>query len=102
MSEFYNSKKWLRLRASVLRRDGYMCQLSKRYGKMREATTVHHIFPRDEYPQYELEAWNLISVSTEMHNRLHDRVTNQLTAEGIDLLKRTARRNKINVPLRYQ
>ena len=86
----------------MLRRDGYMCQLSKRYGKMREATTVHHIFPRDEYPQYELEAWNLISVSTEMHNRLHDRVTNQLTAEGIDLLKRTARRNKINVPLRYQ
>ena len=102
MSEFYNSKKWLRLRASVLRRDGYMCQLSKRYGKMKEATTVHHIFPRDEFPQYEMEAWNLISLTTEMHNKLHDRTTNQLTAEGIALLKRTARRYNVNVPLRYQ
>lgn len=86
----------------MLRRDGYMCQLSKRYGKMKEATTVHHIFPRDEFPQYEMEAWNLISLTTEMHNKLHDRTTNQLTAEGIDLLKRTARRYKKDVPLRYR
>lgn len=69
---------------------------------MKEATTVHHIFPRDEFPQYEMEAWNLISLTTEMHNKLHDRTTNQLTAEGIALLKRTASRYNVNVPLRYQ
>ena len=102
MSEFYKSKKWLRLRSAVLRRDGYMCQLSKRYGKMLEANTVHHIFPRDEYPEYELEAWNLISLTTEMHNKLHDRTTNKLTEDGIKLLKRTAQKNDIRIPLRYQ
>ena len=101
MSEFYSSRKWLRVRAAVLRRDGYMCQLSKRYGKMLEANTVHHIFPRDEFPEYELQPWNLISLTSEMHNRLHDRVTNQLTEEGIKLLVRTARKNNIDVPLRY-
>ena len=53
---FYRTKRWERLRAAVLRRDGYMCQASRRYGKRVEATTVHHIFPRDEFPEYQWEA----------------------------------------------
>lgn len=100
--EFYNNKHWLHIRQSILRRDKYQCQLSKRYGKLVQANTVHHIFPREEFPQYQYEPWNLISLSPEKHNGLHDRVTNELTAEGIDLLKRTARRNGIEIPLRYR
>lgn len=99
---FYNNRKWLMIRQSVLRRDGYICQLSKRYGKMKQANTVHHIFPRDEFPQYQYELWNLISLSAEKHNELHDRNTNALTEQGIDLLRRTARRQGIDVPLRYR
>lgn len=102
MAQFYKNKKWLHVREMALRRDGYQCQLSKRYGKIVQANTVHHIFPRDEYPEYSYELWNLISLTTEMHNTLHDRLTNKLTSEGIDLLRRTARRYKIDVPLRYQ
>lgn len=94
--------RWRRLRAAVLRRDGYQCQLSKRYGKHAEAEMVHHIFPRDLFPEYAWEPWNLISLTQEMHNTLHDRATGELTAAGIDLLVRTARRNKIPIPLRYQ
>ena len=30
---FYKSTKWKRKREKILRRDGYMCQVSKRYGK---------------------------------------------------------------------
>ncbi|MBO6269297.1 MAG: HNH endonuclease [Clostridium sp.] len=96
------SERWRRLRAVILRRDGYQCQLSKRYGKTVEAEMVHHIFPRDEFPEYTWEPWNLISLSQEQHNTLHDRTTGQLTPAGVELLKRTARRNGIPVPLHYQ
>lgn len=74
-----------------MRRDGYKCQLSKRYGKAVPAEVVHHIYPVDEYPEYAYCAWNLISLSRAAHNRLHDRNTNALTHEGIALMRRTHR-----------
>lgn len=72
-----------------MRRDGYRCQISKRYGKAVPAEVVHHIYPVDEYPEYAYSPWNLISLSRQAHNRLHDRVTGALTEEGILLLRRT-------------
>lgn len=90
--QFYNSTRWLRLRERVLKRDGYLCQISKRYGKRVQATVVHHIFPRENYPEYQWEPWNLISVSMAAHNALHDRETDALTDEGRRLLERTAER----------
>ena len=34
MSEFdYKSKRWKHIAKAVMRRDGYICQISKRYGK---------------------------------------------------------------------
>ena len=90
----YNSTKWKRLARAVMRRDGYMCQLSKRYGKRVPAEVVHHIYPVDEYPEYAYEPWNLISLSRKMHNTLHDRNTDALTAEGIALMTRAKR----NIP----
>lgn len=85
----YNSNKWKRLARAVMRRDGYMCQLSKRYGKGVPAEVVHHIYPVDEYPEYAYEPWNLIALSRKMHNTLHDRNTDALTAEGVALMRRT-------------
>ena len=90
----YNSTKWKRLARAIMRRDGYMCQLSKRYGKSVPAEVVHHIFPADEYPEYAYEPWNLIALSRKMHNTLHDRNTDALTAEGIALMARAKR----NIP----
>ena len=69
---------------------------------MRQANTVHHIFPAEDFPQYAFEKWNLISLSSEAHNMMHDRTTNELTDAGMELLRRTARKNKIPVPLRYE
>ena len=86
---FYKTKRWRQKRSHILKRDKYLCQISKRYGKRREATIVHHIYPREDYPEYQWCDWNLISVSVEMHNKLHDRVTNQLTALGESLRQRT-------------
>ena len=87
---YYKTKKWERLRAAALRRDGYMCQIAKREGHSIPARCVHHIFPRDTFPEYQNELWNLISLSYEAHNTLHDRNTNELTEEGEALRMQTA------------
>lgn len=100
--EFYNSAAWLRMRDRVLRRDGYMCRISLRFGKARQAEMVHHIFPLDEFPQYALAAWNLISLTNAVHNTLHDRETNELTAAGKELLRRTARQQGMEIPEKYR
>lgn len=99
---FYKLRRWERLRSVILRRDGYTCQISKRYGKQIPADTVHHIFPREEFPEYQWKTWNLVSLAGSVHNRLHDRVTNALTDEGVELLRRTARRRGLEVPLWYR
>ncbi len=87
----YNSRRWLKLRERVLKRDNYQCQYSKRFGRLIQANTVHHIFPVEMYPQYQWCEWNLISLSAEAHNIMHDRDSHELTAEGIRLQERLRR-----------
>ena len=93
----YQSEKWKRKRERILRRDGYQCQISRRYGKFVEAQVVHHIFPAEDYPEYEWSDWNLISVSLAVHNKLHIRDTRELSREGIDLMRRTARKRGLKL-----
>ena len=97
-SLFYKSSRWESKRQKILRRDGYMCQYFKRLGKYRPAETVHHIFPRELFPEYQWESWNLISLSNEAHNMMHDRNTHELTKVGKELLLRTARKYRIDTP----
>ena len=94
---FYHSKKWERLRRSVLARDGYRCQQAKRYGKNVQANTVHHIFPRDMYPQYQYQSWNLISLSHEAHESMHERNGGELTEAGREWMRRIARKRGIDI-----
>ena len=79
-----------------------MCQISKRYGKRVQATTVHHIFPREEFPAYAYSSWNLISVASDVHDSLHCRQSQELTERGKDLLRRTARKHGKTVPEKYK
>ena len=79
---FYHSKQWETVRDGVLRRDGYQCQYCKRYGRLRGASHVHHVNPFEIYPELALERWNLVSLCRECHNRMHDRDSHELTAEG--------------------
>ena len=74
-----------------------MCQESKRYGRMVEASTVHHIFPASRFPEYRWSEWNLISLSTAAHNKMHVRDTDELTEEGMRLMRRTARKQGITI-----
>ena len=85
----YESKRWKRKRRYILRLDGYRDRVAARYGKVREANTVHHIYPVDEYPQYAWEDWNLISVADTTHNAMHNRQTGELIGDGLTLKQRT-------------
>ena len=69
--KFYRLADWKRKREAILRRDGYMCQKCKRYGKQVPATVVHHIKHADEYPELMYEDSNLISLCAACHDKAH-------------------------------
>lgn len=94
---FYNSKRWRHLREVILRRDGFTDQLELRDGNRVDAETVHHIFPLEKYPQYKWQPWNLVSVSRQTHELLHNRITGELSAAGEQLLMETASKRGIKI-----
>ena len=69
--DFYNSAAWKRKRASILRRDNYLCKNCKRFGRIKEATEVHHIKHYEDYPDLALTNDNLISLCHSCHNKQH-------------------------------
>lgn len=69
--EFYKSKEWEHTRAYVLRRDQYACVICRRYGRLTEANTVHHIEHLEDNWNRRLDTSNLISVCKKCHNKLH-------------------------------
>ena len=85
----YNSPRWRRLRARVLREAGHRCQWAKRYGRREQATHVHHIWPAEDFPEYAWCRWNLIALSQASHNAMHDRTTGKLSRAGEDLRRKT-------------
>ena len=85
----YTSPRWRRLRERVLRKAGYRCQWAKRYGRREQATTAHHIWPAEDFPEYAWCEWNLIALSQASHNAMHDRTTGRLTEVGESLRRRT-------------
>lgn len=87
----YETTRWKRKREHILKRDRYVCQHYKKYGKRIDADTVHHIYPLEEYPEYSFCDWNLISLSNKAHNMMHDRKTRKLTEQG-EALKRKVKR----------
>lgn len=74
---FYHSKAWKRVRRLALERDQGMCQdcmdrFRAGWGiKPHRADMVHHIIPREERPDLELNLSNLRSLCNECHNKKH-------------------------------
>ena len=85
----YDSPRWRRLRARVLRKAEHRCQWAKRYGRREPATHVHHIWPAEDFPEYAWQEWNLIALSSASHNAMHDRNTGRLSDLGEQLRSRT-------------
>ena len=74
---FYHSAAWKHIRAVALMRDGGMCQdcmdrMRAGIGIMpNRAVMVHHIIPRSERPDLELDMDNLISLCLSCHEERH-------------------------------
>lgn len=68
---FYTSKKWRAKRQHILKRDAYLCQECKKYGKNIEAKIVHHIIEIEDAPELKLKNNNLVSVCASCHNKIH-------------------------------
>ena len=82
ISSRYKKKAWRELTDIVKRRDDYLCQECRRYGRTSGATLVHHVYPTDQYPELFYNPWNLISLCTACHEKMHDRKEGTLTATG--------------------
>nr|WP_309099079.1 HNH endonuclease signature motif containing protein [Fredinandcohnia onubensis] len=82
MNKFYKSSSWIRKREKILKRDDFLCRECRRYGRSTEATTIHHIHPLHERPELRLTNWNLLSLCSKCHDKMHDRITNVLTELG--------------------
>ena len=95
--EIYKTEKWRKLRSKALRRDSYKSVLSARYGRSVQADTVHHILPVEIFPEYMWRLWNLASMTSGEHDRMHVRRSHQLTAEGMELARRTALKQGLDV-----
>ena len=69
--DFYVSKQWKAKRLAILHRDKFLCIECKKYGRRREATTVHHIEPIETRPELALKSDNLESLCDKCHNKKH-------------------------------
>lgn len=94
--KFYLSERWKKLRKIILVKAKYRDQLLEREGIFEEADTVHHIFPREAYPEYQWERWNLIAINAKTHRKLHN-VSGELTNAGRALLEETASKNGVPI-----
>ena len=96
--EFLRSEQWTRKARAILRRDNYMDQwILKTTGRMVPAELVHHCLPREEFPQYAMEDWNLIALSRKTHNKIIHTIKGKLTNEGRKLMYETAFKNDIKL-----
>ncbi|MBO0962506.1 HNH endonuclease [Neobacillus sp. MM2021_6] len=82
MTNFYKTSRWKSKREKILKRDEYLCQECKRFGRSKGASTVHHINTMRNRPDLRLETWNLVSLCNKCHEQMHDRKTDELTDLG--------------------
>lgn len=85
---YLKDKRYLKVRDKALKRDKFLCQRCKRYGKKKTATVTHHIYPVEFFPYWVFCLWNLISLCKACHDRMHNRETHELTAEGVALQRK--------------
>jgi 5-methylcytosine-specific restriction endonuclease McrA len=71
MSEFHNTIKWRKKRATILKRDKYQCVECRKYGRSIEAKVVHHFKSVEDYPELALVDDNLASLCNKCHAFFH-------------------------------
>ena len=70
---FYHSKQWKSIHDYVLHRANYIDQYAFSVEHViKRGNLVHHIYPLKEHPELGASFGNLICVSSESHNRIHN------------------------------
>lgn len=70
---FYHSKQWKAIHDYVLHRANYIDQYAFAVEHViKRGNLVHHIYPLKERPELGASFGNLICVSPESHNRIHN------------------------------
>ena len=73
----YSRKRHKQWREKVLRREKYLCQRCRRYGRTDKdglpvcATTAHHIKPLEDYPELAYRVDNGEALCEKCHNQMH-------------------------------
>ena len=67
----YNKQRHRKWSDEVLRRDKYLCQDCKRYGRMIAAEVAHHIKPIAEQPDLAYQLSNGVALCRKCHNKRH-------------------------------
>ena len=87
---FYHSAEWKRLRKAALQRDHGMCRncmdrMQAGFGGApNRAILVHHIIPRSERPDLELDPDNLRALCFECHERNHPEKRSKKKAKTLE------------------
>lgn len=69
---FLRTKRWRKFARSVMRRDGYECRKCARFGRHTgDNLIVHHVKPRDEYPELVFSPENCVTLCRRCHNAEH-------------------------------
>lgn len=70
---FYQRQAWRNKRKEILKRDNNECQVSKSLGEVvTKKLIVHHIKPLEYFPELAMVDSNLITVSHQVHNIIHE------------------------------
>ena len=72
---FYKSAAWFRVRGRVLKRDGYRCRNCGVDVRAKGMAHVHHVLPRQKFPELRLHEPNLETLCHPCHRALHYRGT---------------------------
>ena len=67
IQKFYNSKEWRKKRDEILARSNGLCVICWLLGRVRSATSVHHIKKLREHFELRLDNNNLIAVCRDCH-----------------------------------
>lgn len=72
IAKFYNSKQWKKLRYKLMRECNGLCQVCWALGRLRNATSVHHIVKLRTDFDKRLDEDNLICVCDSCHRVLEE------------------------------
>ena len=67
----YNKQRHRKWSDDDLRRDKYLCQDCRRYGRMVPAQVAHHIQPITERPDLAYQLSNGVALCHKCHNKRH-------------------------------